>query len=308
MGADSGRKTSGKSLLLDERIRLLRADVEFAAQSFHCWERFVHHWSKERSVAVLNRSGGQLWFRISEWSTLQTTLMALGRLYDRSKRAVSFERVAADPKLRQGASDPARSPEWVALVAKDAALVEKLRKVRNEAIAHRTEDPGSVVHRHGLLVSDVEALVEHAKTKIKWLERAAGLPVIPFHARETVFQSIDVVFAALVDRQNRRVDERAKRVEHYLFVRKLKACPAVKRLIVFGSWARGEQRPGSDIDLAIECEPNTPSQRAAIEAIVEDADTLRRIDVVWWENLPEASPLREAIRKEGQVLKGDMPQ
>jgi hypothetical protein len=72
------------ALPIEERIRQLRADVEFAAQSFHCWERYVHHWSKPKSVNALNYAGAEIWFQVSEWSSRQASLMALGRLYDRS--------------------------------------------------------------------------------------------------------------------------------------------------------------------------------------------------------------------------------
>lgn len=302
MSANSKQALASAALPIEEPIRLLRADVEFAAQSFHCWERYVHYWGKPLFVSALNQFEAQIWFQVSEWSTMHTTLMALGRLYDKRRGTVTFERTAVALLERLG--DPARSAEWKELTSEDASFVVKLTGIRNEAMAHRREDPRIVFDRHALLVSDLEALVENAKRKIKWLELVADLPVVPFFAKEQVFKSVDAVVDALLDRQAKRKDAWARIPRHYEFIRLLQAHPAVTRLIVFGSWARGEQRPSSDIDLAIEATGASSQQRAEVDAILEEPDTLRKVDVVWLDRLPAGSSLWEAIRRDGQALKG----
>lgn len=302
MSANPKQALAFAALPIEQRIRLLRADVEFAAQSFHCWERYVHYWGKPLFVSALNHFGAQIWFQVSEWSTMHTTLMALGRLYDKRQGTVTFERTAVALLKRLG--DPARSAEWKELTFEDAGFVVKLTGIRNEAMAHRREDAKIVFDRHALLVSDLEALVENAKRKIKWIERVAGLPVIPFYAREQVFQSVDAVVKAMLQRDAQRRDEWARLPEHYGFISQLQEHPAVTRLLVFGSWARGDQRPSSDIDLAIEATDATPAQRVEIDSILAEPDTLRGLDVVWLDQLPEGSSLWEAIRREGRALKG----
>jgi predicted nucleotidyltransferase len=83
-------------------------------------------------------------------------------------------------------------------------------------------------------------------------------------------------------------------------VQLLAAQPEVVRVVLFGSRARGDAGPRSDIDLAIDAPGATPRQWLDLEARIEDADTLIRIDVVRWH---EASPaLRVRISREGQVL------
>ena len=56
----------------------------------------------------------------------------------------------------------------------------------------------------------------------------------------------------------------------------------VKELSLFGSAARGEMRPESDIDLMVEFEPGLRIGRIKFESLVEELELLagRRVDLV----------------------------
>ena len=72
------------------------------------------------------------------------------------------------------------------------------------------------------------------------------------------------------------------------------------RVYLFGSWARGEERVTSDIDLAMEGEDASEKVMEVREAL-EESDIPYRVDVV---NLMEASPaLLANVRKEGILWK-----
>jgi predicted nucleotidyltransferase len=76
--------------------------------------------------------------------------------------------------------------------------------------------------------------------------------------------------------------------------------PAVRRVWLFGSRARGDHAPRSDIDLAVEAPDAGAVEWDAIAQIVDEAPTLLGVDLV---RLDGASPaLQERIRAEGQVL------
>jgi predicted nucleotidyltransferase len=76
--------------------------------------------------------------------------------------------------------------------------------------------------------------------------------------------------------------------------------PTVNKVILFGSRARGDHRPRSDIDLAIEAPFATNSHWLHINSIIEEADTLLSIDLV---RLDEASDnIKDKIFQEGQLL------
>jgi len=77
--------------------------------------------------------------------------------------------------------------------------------------------------------------------------------------------------------------------------------PAVERVILFGSRARGDAGPRADIDLAVACPQAGEAEWLKIaEAVEEEAETLLLIDLV---RLEEASAdLRDRIRSEGRVL------
>ena len=75
---------------------------------------------------------------------------------------------------------------------------------------------------------------------------------------------------------------------------------ATVQVYLFGSWARGEERVTSDIDLAIEGEDASEMAMQVREAL-EESNIPYRVDVV---NLVEASPaLLANVRKEGILWK-----
>jgi uncharacterized protein len=77
--------------------------------------------------------------------------------------------------------------------------------------------------------------------------------------------------------------------------------PAVERVWLFGSRARGDNFERSDIDLAVEAPGIDPYDWLKITLDFEDeAPTLLLIDLVRFEDTPEV--LREQIRDEGIVI------
>jgi predicted nucleotidyltransferase len=76
--------------------------------------------------------------------------------------------------------------------------------------------------------------------------------------------------------------------------------PAVRRVWLFGSRARGDHAPRSDIDLAVAAPDAGAVEWDAIAQIVENAPTLLGVGLV---RIDVASPaLQERIRAEGEVL------
>ena len=76
--------------------------------------------------------------------------------------------------------------------------------------------------------------------------------------------------------------------------------PSVDRVILFGSRARGDGDPNSDIDLLVVCPRASARDWLAIVDAVEDADTLLFVDLV---RLDDASAdLRQRIAAEGRVI------
>ena len=71
-----------------------------------------------------------------------------------------------------------------------------------------------------------------------------------------------------------------------------------RRVVLFGSRARGTNQPRSDIDLAIEGCPNFP---ALEERLQEELWSLLRLDVVNLDD-PISVELREEIARDGKVL------
>ena len=71
-----------------------------------------------------------------------------------------------------------------------------------------------------------------------------------------------------------------KDISEYKFIEKLKALEFVEEIWLFGSRARGDNIERSDFDLAIVCPRATDVDWLHILAIVDDADTLIKVDCV----------------------------
>ena len=83
--------------------------------------------------------------------------------------------------------------------------------------------------------------------------------------------------------------------------RRLAEHPAVERVWLFGSRARGDHFERSDIDLAIEAPAMDRTEWLKLSLdFEEDAPTLLCIDLVRMDEAPEN--LREQIREEGMVI------
>lgn len=74
----------------------------------------------------------------------------------------------------------------------------------------------------------------------------------------------------------------------------------VRRAVLFGSRARGDHAPRSDIDLAVEAPDASPHQWQEIQELIDEAETLLPIDRVRLDRAP--AELRERIAAEGRVL------
>jgi uncharacterized protein len=91
-------------------------------------------------------------------------------------------------------------------------------------------------------------------------------------------------------------------LKKYQFFQKLQALPFIEKIILYGSRARGDSHERSDIDLAIVCPKASEKNWLQVVNIVDDADTLLKIDIVQLEKLSDQNPLRQAILRDGIVL------
>lgn len=82
-------------------------------------------------------------------------------------------------------------------------------------------------------------------------------------------------------------------------VSRLAAIRSVERVVLFGSRARGDHGPRSDVDLAVEVRWATLADRVLMAELVEDAPTLLGVDLVRLDAVDEG--LRAAIAREGIV-------
>lgn len=98
------------------------------------------------------------------------------------------------------------------------------------------------------------------------------------------------------------------KVTDYEFFQKLTALPFVERIWVYGSRARGDFQERSDIDLVIDFPHATPSQWQEVLDILDNADTLLKIDCVRLDEIEKKSSFEQRLKEDRVLLfkrKGD---
>lgn len=100
------------------------------------------------------------------------------------------------------------------------------------------------------------------------------------------------------------VSRGVKEVSNYQFIKQLKLLPWVDAIWLFGSRARGDNQERADIDLAIVCPIANNRDWLQILEIIENADTLLKIDIVRFDGLLPSSHLRNNILKDKKVIYG----
>lgn len=75
----------------------------------------------------------------------------------------------------------------------------------------------------------------------------------------------------------------------------------IKRVTLFGSRARGDHRPNSDVDLAVDwVGSKTPSDIQLLLELKEQPLSLYPIDILSWDEINES--FKDQIQKEGRIL------
>lgn len=91
-------------------------------------------------------------------------------------------------------------------------------------------------------------------------------------------------------------------VADYQFIDALKALPFVNHVYLYGSRARGDHRPRSDIDLAIDCPDATSQDWREVLDIIDSADTLLAIDILRLDEQDSNSALYTNIMRDKVAL------
>lgn len=91
-------------------------------------------------------------------------------------------------------------------------------------------------------------------------------------------------------------------ITNYKFFQKLIRLPFVDAIWLYGSRARKDNRERSDIDIAIVCPGVNEEAWQQILNIIENADTLLKIDCIRFDKLAENEKIRENVLKFKKIL------
>lgn len=83
--------------------------------------------------------------------------------------------------------------------------------------------------------------------------------------------------------------------------------PEVRKVLIYGSRAKGSFKPGSDIDLAVFATDMSSSRFAGLWSELDELPLVFTLDVVHWDTLGNAA-LQQRIVAEGvELLRGPTP-
>jgi nucleotidyltransferase substrate binding protein (TIGR01987 family) len=88
----------------------------------------------------------------------------------------------------------------------------------------------------------------------------------------------------------------------YQFIKYLRALPFIDEIWLFGSRARGDHHDRSDIDLAIVCPTATESDWLEVMRIVDQADTLLKVDCIRFDPKLLSDAFRNNIERDKRVV------
>ena len=92
------------------------------------------------------------------------------------------------------------------------------------------------------------------------------------------------------------------KITDYAFYNELTRQAFVEQIWLFGSRARGDNQDRADIDLALYCPTATAKNWLHILDIIDEADTLLKIDCLRLDEISEDSAIKQAIGREGIKL------
>jgi predicted nucleotidyltransferase len=173
----------------------------------------------------------------------------------------------------------------------ETALAALLDALRHEGFSLPDEDPKDILKKAftALWLEDAQLWLDMLAD---WERLSNREPTaIPPHRQFAYFTELHRIAEVIKARSD------VPPVVHHLAAQ-IGRLPKVKRVVLFGSRARGDHTPHSDVDLAVEAEDE--EARGLASKLVDEAPTLLEIDLVWW---PEATEdLKKEIEREGVML------
>ncbi len=91
-------------------------------------------------------------------------------------------------------------------------------------------------------------------------------------------------------------------IKNYKFLESLAKLPFIEEIWLFGSRARDTNDERSDIDIAIICPKATNSDWLQVSNILENADTLLKIDYVRFDLLKLGDKFRDNILRYKKII------
>lgn len=91
-------------------------------------------------------------------------------------------------------------------------------------------------------------------------------------------------------------------IRSLLFFKDLTKLTFIEKIYLYGSRARGDHKSRSDIDLAIFCPQASDDDWYLVLDLVDQADTLLKIDCVRFDRLADENPLKKSIIQDEIIL------
>lgn len=91
-------------------------------------------------------------------------------------------------------------------------------------------------------------------------------------------------------------------IYNYKFWDKLINLDFIEKIMLYGSRARKDHTDRADIDIAIDCPQASDENWLRVLDIIENADTLLKIDCIRYDSLQPNSPLLQSINRDSIII------
>jgi len=159
---------------LRQTFNRIRAETSAACGFFHTWKALESAKGNPKLREMMNDTRHVDFFRLSMAGNFSLYFLSLGKIFDKSKRAINFQQLK---ELLRGNGYDNLACEIDKVCTNHSRTIEKIWDIRNKAVAHIDPDAIDKVFEEARITPDeIEATIDAARDVINKISRKLEHP------------------------------------------------------------------------------------------------------------------------------------